>query len=85
MELRVKDLQRYLMSNKISTKDCVGKFLPCNKSKIEIAKLFVILNRYFPAIEISLSFLFKCIIFAQLFHFECAFKKMRMLRARINQ
>ena len=26
MELRVKDLQRYLMSNKISTKDCVGKF-----------------------------------------------------------
>ena len=27
MELRVKDLQRYLMSNKISTKDCVGKFL----------------------------------------------------------
>ena len=25
MELRVKDLQRFLMSHKISMKDCVGK------------------------------------------------------------
>ena len=44
MELRVKDLQRYLMSNKISTKDCVGKFF---KERILRDKGYQCCNEYF--------------------------------------
>ena len=44
MELRVKDLQRYLMSNKISTKDCVGKFL--RKKFYVIQGINIVMNNF---------------------------------------
>ena len=73
MELRVKDLQRYLMSNKISTKDCVGKFL--RKKFYVIQGINIVMNTSKLIIGFIQFYVSLNIFYDELRYFERSMKK----------